>query len=74
MLTLGYKASAGQPAPRELRGYPWRDTGGHAPFSVACLGPAAARTVRIRIGTSVVTASFRHHPVVTRALATVGRA
>ena len=73
MLTPGRKASVGQLAPRELRGDPWRDTGGHAPFTVAWLGAAAAPTERIATGTSVVTASFRHHPaVVARAMATVG--
>src|SRR2546426_4758380 len=52
--------------------HPWRDTGGHAPFSFAWLGAVAARTKRIRIGTSVVTPSFRYHPaIVAQAMATV---
>src|SRR3989442_6402173 len=52
--------------------HPWRDTGGHAPFSFAWLGAVAARTKRIRIGTSVVTPSFRYHPaIVAQAMATI---
>ena len=81
MLTLGWKASAEQFAPRDLLHYgvlaeelgfdsavvsdhfhPWRDTGGHAPFSFAWLGALGASTKRIRMGTSVVTPTFRYHP------------
>src|SRR3989441_10007481 len=52
--------------------HPWRDTGGHAPFSFAWLGAVAARTKRTRIGTSVVTPSFRYHPaIVAQAMATI---
>jgi len=52
--------------------HPWRDTGGHAPFAFAWLGAAAARTSRVRLGTSVVTPSFRYHPaIVAQAMATI---
>jgi coenzyme F420-dependent glucose-6-phosphate dehydrogenase len=52
--------------------HPWRDTGGHAPFAFAWLGAAAAKTSRVRLGTSVVTPSFRYHPaIVAQALATI---
>jgi coenzyme F420-dependent glucose-6-phosphate dehydrogenase len=82
-LTLGYKASAEQFAPRELLEYavyaeeagfdsvvvsdhlqPWRHTDGHAPFSFAWLAALAERTERVRLGTSVVTPTFRYHPVI----------
>lgn len=92
MLTLGYKASAEQFAPRELveiavaaerHGFesvavsdhfqPWRYTGGHAPFSVAWAAAVGERTERIRIGTSVLTPTFRYNPaVVAQAFATLG--
>src|SRR5262245_29701634 len=52
--------------------HPWRDTGGHAPFSFAWLGALGARTKRIRMGTSVVTPTFRYHPaIVAQAAATI---
>jgi coenzyme F420-dependent glucose-6-phosphate dehydrogenase len=52
--------------------HPWRDRGGHAPFAFAWLGAAAARTTRVRLGTSVVTPSFRYHPaIVAQAMATI---
>jgi coenzyme F420-dependent glucose-6-phosphate dehydrogenase len=52
--------------------HPWRDTGGHAPFAFAWLGAAAARTTRARLGTSVVTPSFRYHPaIVAQAMGTI---
>ncbi len=82
-LTLGYKASAEQFAPRELLEFsvhakevgfdsvvvsdhlqPWRHTDGHAPFSFAWLAALAERTRRVRLGTSVVTPTFRYHPVI----------
>ena len=82
-LTLGYKASAEQFAPRELlefsvhaeeRGFdsivvsdhfqPWRHTDGHAPYSFAWMGALAERTKRVRLGTSVVTPTFRYHPAI----------
>jgi coenzyme F420-dependent glucose-6-phosphate dehydrogenase len=52
--------------------HPWRDTGGHAPFSWAWLGALGARTTRVRMGTSVVTPTFRYHPaIVAQAAATL---
>jgi coenzyme F420-dependent glucose-6-phosphate dehydrogenase len=52
---------------------PWRHTGGHAPFSFPWLGALGERTSRIRIGTSVVTPTFRYHPsVVAQAIGTLG--
>lgn len=91
-LTLGYKASAEQFAPRELveiavaaerHGFesvavsdhfqPWRNTGGHAPFSLAWMAAVGERTSHIRIGTSVMTPTFRYNPaVVAQAFATLG--
>ena len=53
--------------------HPWKDTDGHAPFSFAWLGAMGARTTRARLGTSVVTPTFRYHPaVVAQAFATLG--
>ncbi|RXZ71763.1 glucose-6-phosphate dehydrogenase (coenzyme-F420) [Agromyces albus] len=82
-LTLGYKASAEQFAPRELveiavaaEGHgmesvftsdhfqPWRHEGGHAPFSLAWIAAVGERTSNIRIGTSVMTPTFRYNPAV----------
>ena len=52
--------------------HPWRDSGGHAPFSFAWLGAVGERTRRARLGTSVVTPSFRYHPaIVAQAIATL---
>ncbi|MET3927476.1 glucose-6-phosphate dehydrogenase (coenzyme-F420) [Devosia sp. 2618] len=52
---------------------PWRHSGGHAPMSLAWLGALAARTDRVQIGTSVLTATFRYHPsVVAQAFGTIG--
>ena len=52
--------------------HPWRDTGGHAPFSFAWLGALGASTSRITMGTSVVTPTFRYHPaIVAQASATL---
>lgn len=90
-LTLGYKASAEQFAPRELLRFgilaeelgfdsvvvsdhftPWRHTDGHAPFSFAWLAALGERTSRVRLGTSVVTPTFRYHPaIVAQAMATL---
>jgi len=51
---------------------PWRHHGGHAPFSLAWMGALGARTTRIRMGTSVLTPTFRYHPsVVAQAFATL---
>ncbi|MET0844003.1 MAG: LLM class flavin-dependent oxidoreductase, partial [Mycetocola sp.] len=91
-LTLGYKASAEQFAPRELvelavaaeaHGFesvavsdhfqPWRHEGGHAPFSLAWMAAVGERTSTIRIGTSVMTPTFRYNPaVIAQAFATLG--
>ena len=52
---------------------PWRHTGGHAPYSFAWMGAVGARTSQIKIGTSVVTPTFRYHPsVVAQAMGTLG--
>jgi coenzyme F420-dependent glucose-6-phosphate dehydrogenase len=52
---------------------PWRHDGGHAPFAMSWLGALGARTERILIGTSVLTPTFRYHPViVAQAFATLG--
>lgn len=91
-LTLGYKASAEQFAPRELveiavaaeaNGFesvftsdhfqPWRHTGGHAPFSLTWMAAVGERTSTIRIGTSVMTPTFRYNPaVIAQAFASLG--
>jgi coenzyme F420-dependent glucose-6-phosphate dehydrogenase len=91
MLTLGYKASAEQFAPRELLDFgivaeetgfdsvvvsdhfqPWRHTGGHSPYSLAWVAALGERTSRVKLGTSVVTPTFRYHPsIVAQALATI---
>src|SRR5439155_253032 len=42
--------------------HPWKDTDGHAPFSFTWLGAMGARTTRAKLGTSVVTPTFRYHP------------
>ena len=53
--------------------HPWKDTDGHAPFSFAWLGAVGARTTRAKLGTSVVTPTFRYHPaIVAQAFATLG--
>jgi len=52
---------------------PWRDNGGHAPFSLAWIAAVGERTERIRIGTSVMTPTFRYNPaVLAQAFATLG--
>ena len=52
---------------------PWRYTGGHAPFSIAWAAAVGERTKRIRIGTSVMTPTFRYNPaVIAQAFATLG--
>lgn len=52
---------------------PWRHTGGHAPFSLAWMAAVGERTERIRIGTSVMTPTFRYNPaVIAQAFATMG--
>lgn len=52
---------------------PWRHDGGHAPAALPWLGALGASTERIVIGTSVLTPTFRYHPVVVaQAFATLG--
>jgi coenzyme F420-dependent glucose-6-phosphate dehydrogenase len=52
---------------------PWRHTGGHAPFSFAWLAALGERTRSVRLGTSVVTPTFRYHPsIVAQAMGTLG--
>lgn len=52
---------------------PWRHTDGHAPFSFAWLAALGERTERVRLGTSVVTPTFRYHPaIVAQAMGTLG--
>lgn len=43
---------------------PWRDTGGHAPSALAWMAAVGERTSRVRIGTSVLTPTFRYNPAV----------
>jgi coenzyme F420-dependent glucose-6-phosphate dehydrogenase len=51
---------------------PWRENGGHAPFSLAWIAAVGERTKRVRIGTSVLTPTFRYNPaVVAQAFATL---
>src|SRR5438309_340106 len=53
--------------------HPWKDTDGPAPFSFTGLGAMGARTTRAKLGTSVVTPTFRYHPaIVAQAFATLG--
>ena len=52
---------------------PWRHEGGHAPFSLAWMAAVGERTSTIRIGTSVLTPTFRYNPaVLAQAFATLG--
>ena len=52
---------------------PWRHEGGHAPFSLSWMAAVGERTSSIRIGTSVMTPTFRYNPaVVAQAFATMG--
>ncbi|MFV0375254.1 glucose-6-phosphate dehydrogenase (coenzyme-F420) [Microbacterium sp.] len=52
---------------------PWRHNGGHAPFSIAWMSAVGERTSRVRIGTSVMTPTFRYNPaVIAQAFATMG--
>lgn len=82
-LTLGYKASAEQFAPRDLLNFgvaaekngfdsvvvsdhyqPWDPTNGHAPHSFTWLAALGERTETVKLGTSVVTPTFRYHPAI----------
>ncbi|MGL4340788.1 MAG: glucose-6-phosphate dehydrogenase (coenzyme-F420), partial [Rhodoglobus sp.] len=52
---------------------PWRHQGGHAPFSLGWMAAVGERTSSIRIGTSVMTPTFRYNPaVLAQAFATMG--
>lgn len=52
---------------------PWKHTDGHAPFSFAWLAALGERTTRVRLGTSVVTPTFRYNPaIVAQAMGTLG--
>jgi coenzyme F420-dependent glucose-6-phosphate dehydrogenase len=51
---------------------PWRHNGGHAPASLCWLGAVGQLTERARLGTSVLTPTFRYHPsVVAQAFGTL---
>lgn len=52
---------------------PWRHEGGHAPFSLTWMSAVGERTSTIRIGTSVMTPTFRYNPaVIAQAFASMG--
>src|SRR5438309_7670643 len=52
---------------------PWKHTDGHAPSSLVWLGALGARTLRVVIGTSVMTPTFRYHPsIIAQAFGTLG--
>ena len=52
---------------------PWRNEGGHAPFSLSWMAAVGERTTGIQIGTSVMTPTFRYNPaVLAQAFATMG--
>jgi coenzyme F420-dependent glucose-6-phosphate dehydrogenase len=52
---------------------PWRHEGGHAPFSLTWMAAVGERTSSIRIGTSVMTPTFRYNPaVLAQAFASMG--
>ncbi|PPL18713.1 glucose-6-phosphate dehydrogenase (coenzyme-F420) [Microterricola pindariensis] len=52
---------------------PWRHEGGHAPFSLAWMAAVGERTSTIKLGTSVMTPTFRYNPaVIAQAFATLG--
>ncbi|MBX3094295.1 MAG: glucose-6-phosphate dehydrogenase (coenzyme-F420) [Cryobacterium sp.] len=52
---------------------PWRHEGGHAPFSLTWMAAVGERTSSIRIGTSVMTPTFRYNPaVLAQAFASLG--
>lgn len=51
---------------------PWRENGGHSPFSIAWMAAVAERTQRVMVGTSVLTPTFRYNPaVIAQAFATM---
>ncbi|MWB99534.1 glucose-6-phosphate dehydrogenase (coenzyme-F420) [Agromyces seonyuensis] len=52
---------------------PWRHNGGHAPFSLTWMAAVGERTSTIRLGTSVMTPTFRYNPaVLAQAFASLG--
>jgi len=52
---------------------PWRRTGGHSPSALAWMSAVGERTHQIRIGTSVMTPTFRYNPaVIAQTFATLG--
>lgn len=52
---------------------PWRHEGGHAPFSLSWISAVGERTEHIKLGTSVMTPTFRYNPaVLAQAFATLG--
>jgi coenzyme F420-dependent glucose-6-phosphate dehydrogenase len=52
---------------------PWRHSDGHAPFAFAWLAAVGERTIKVALGTSVVTPTFRYHPaIVAQAFGTLG--
>lgn len=52
---------------------PWAHSTGHAPNALVWLGALCERTARVRLGTSVLTPTFRYHPsVVAQAAGTLG--
>jgi coenzyme F420-dependent glucose-6-phosphate dehydrogenase len=51
---------------------PWREKGGHAPFSLTWMAAVGERTSSIQLGTSVLTPTFRYSPaVIAQAFATM---
>jgi len=51
---------------------PWRHEGGHAPFALSWMAAVGERTSRVKMGTSVLTPTFRYNPaVVAQAFATM---
>lgn len=51
---------------------PWRHEGGHAPFALAWMAAVGERTSRVKMGTSVLTPTFRYNPaVIAQAFATM---
>ncbi|QEO14700.1 glucose-6-phosphate dehydrogenase (coenzyme-F420) [Agromyces intestinalis] len=52
---------------------PWRHEGGHAPFSLTWMAAVGERTSTVKIGTSVMTPTFRYNPaVLAQAFASLG--
>lgn len=52
---------------------PWRHTNGHAPQALVWLGAVGERTSRVKLGTSVLTPTFRYEPaIIAQAFGTLG--